>query len=199
MNFMEQRILAEGVVAPGQVLKVDGFLNHQVDMVLMDRIGEEFARRFQDCSVTKVLTIEVSGIPMAAAVARALQVPLVFAKKDRSVNVDGEAYVAQTVDNGKKTQVVVAKKFLSPQDRVLIVDDILANGYALQALISIVDSAGAAVEGIGIAIEKGALEGGWRIRNLGYRLESLAIIENMDEKTGAVTFREANGCDTALA
>lgn len=190
MNFMQQRILDQGVVAPGQVLKVDSFLNHQVDMALMDRIGGEFAARFAGCSVTKVLTIEVSGIPMAAAVARELKVPLVFAKKARSVNVDGEAYVAQTEDDGKKTQVVVAKKFLSQEDHVLIVDDILANGYALQALISIVDSAGAAVEGIGVAIEKGNLEGGWRIRNLGYRLESLAIVEAMDEKTGTVTFRE---------
>ena len=192
MNFLKERILRDGVVKPGDVLKVDSFLNHQIDMALLDEIAQEFKRRFADRPVTKVLTIETSGIAIACAVAREYGVPMVFAKKSRSVNLDGEVYVAEIESfTQKKTNlVVVAKKYLSPDDHVLIVDDFLANGCALQGLISIVDSAEAVVEGLGIVIEKGFQEGGYRIRNLGYHLESLAIVESMDAETGEITFRE---------
>ena len=191
MNFLEARILKDGVVKPGNVLKVDSFLNHQMDIRLMDEIGREFKRRFKGKQITKILTIESSGIAIACSVAREFGVPLVFAKKAKSVNLDGEMYVAQvdSFTHKKTNQVIVAKKFLSSDDRVLIVDDFLANGCALQGLISIVDSADAEVVGCGIVIEKGFQEGGERIRNLGYHLESLAIIESMDPETGVITFR----------
>ena len=191
MNFLEERILRDGVVKSGNVLKVDNFLNHQIDVALLDQIGREFKDRFADCPITKVLTIESSGIAIACAVAREFGVPVVFAKKSKSVNLDGEMFVAEVESFTHKNtnQVVVAKKFISPQDHVLIVDDFLANGCALQGLISIVDSADATVEGLGIVIEKGFQEGGYRLRNLGYRLESLAIVESTDPETGAITFR----------
>ena len=191
MNFLEERILRDGVVKEGNVLKVDCFLNHQMDISLLEQIGEEFHRRFAGEKITKVLTIESSGIAIAYPVAKAFGVPMVFAKKSQSLNLDGQMYTAevQSFTHGKVNQVIVAKKFLSPDDRVLIIDDFLANGCALQGLISIVDSAGAEVVGLGIAIEKGFQEGGWRIRNLGYRLESLAIVDAMDSATGAITFR----------
>ncbi len=192
MNFLEERILRDGVVKPGNVLKVDSFLNHQMDIDLLEAIGQEFHRRFADQKITKVLTIESSGIAIAYPVAKAFGVPLVFAKKAKSLNLDGEMYEAEVASftHGKVNRVIVAKKFLRPEDRVLVIDDFLANGCALQGLISIVDSAGAEVVGLGIAIEKGFQEGGWRIRNLGYRLESLAIVESMDPESGRVTFRE---------
>ena len=192
MNFLEKRILRDGVVKPGNVLKVDSFLNHQIDVALLDEIAKELKRRFADAPVTKVLTIESSGIAIACAVAREFGAPVVFAKKAKTVNLDGEMYVAEveSFTHKKTNKVIVAKKFLSENDRVLIVDDFLANGCALQGLISIVDSAGAEVTGCGIVIEKGFQEGGYRIRNLGFRLESLAIIESMDAETGAVVFRE---------
>ena len=192
MNFLEERILKDGVVKPGNVLKVDSFLNHQMDIALMDQIGLEFHRRFQDRPITKVLTIEASGIAIAYPVARAFGVPMVFAKKSKSVNIDGDMYVAQVESFTHKNvnQVIVSKKFLSPEDHVLIIDDFLANGCALQGLISIVENAGATVEGLGIAIEKGFQIGGKVIRNLGYRLESLAIVDAMDDETGAITFRQ---------
>ena len=192
MNFLQQRILSEGVVKPGHVLKVDSFLNHQLDMALIDEVGREFHARFADKPITKVLTIESSGIPIACSVAREFGVPVVVAKKSKSVNIDGDAYVAEveSYTHKRTMQVVVAKKFLNPQDRVLIVDDFMANGCAMQGLISIVESADAVVEGLGVVIEKGFQEGGWRMRNLGYRLESLAIIEAMDAKTGKITFKE---------
>lgn len=192
MNFLEQRILAEGVVKPGNVLKVDTFLNHQVDMALAEEIGKEFVRRFAGRKITKVLTIETSGIIFAAAVARELGVPMVFAKKSRSVNIDGGVYVAEIESFTHKVtnRVIVSHKFLSPEDHVLVIDDFLANGCALQGLISIVESAEATVEGLGIVIEKGFQEGGWRLRNLGYHLESLAIIESMDAETGEIVFRQ---------
>ena len=191
MNFLQERILSEGVVKPGHVLKVDSFLNHQLDMELIDRIGKEFHRRYADKPITKVLTIESSGIAIACSVAREFGVPVVVAKKSKSVNIDGEAYVAEveSYTHKRTMQVVVAKKFLNPQDRVLIVDDFMANGCAMQGLISIVESAEATVDGLGVVIEKGFQEGGWRMRNLGYRLESLAIIEEMDAKTGSITFQ----------
>ena len=192
MNFLEERILMDGVVKPGNVLKVDSFLNHQIDVALLDEIAREFKRRFAGKPVTKVLTIEASGIAIACAVAREFGVPVVFAKKSKSVNLDGEMHVAEieSFTHKKTNQVVVAKKFISPDDHVLIVDDFLANGCALQGLISIVDSAEAAVEGLGIVIEKGFQEGGYRLRNLGYHLESLAIVGAMDADTGAITFRQ---------
>ena len=192
MNFLEERILADGVIKPGNVLKVDSFLNHQIDVALIDQMAKEFKRRFADKPITKVLTIETSGIAIACAVAREFGVPMVFAKKSKSVNLDGEMYVAEveSFTHKKTNKVVVAKKYISPDDHVLIVDDFLANGCALQGLISIVDSADATVEGLCIAIEKGFQEGGYRIRNLGYHLESLAIVEAMDPETGNITFRE---------
>ena len=192
MNFLQQRIVNEGVVKPGHVLKVDSFLNHQMDIALIDEIGKEFHARYADAPITKVLTIESSGIAIACSVAREFGVPVVVAKKSKSVNIDGDAYVAEVESYTRKRtmQVVVAKKFLNPTDRVLIVDDFMANGCAMQGLISIVESADATVEGLGIVIEKGFQEGGWRMRNLGYRLESLAIIESMDAETGNITFRE---------
>ena len=190
MNFMEKRILEEATVAPDGVLKMDSFLNHQVDMALCDQISAYFYEKFKNCPVTKVLTIETSGIVLAGAVARAFGVPLVIAMKEPSRNLDGQTYVAEVVgDDGKTSDVILGKRFLTAQDRVLIIDDLLANGYALQALISLVDAAGATVEGIGIAVERGDKEGGWRIRNLGYWLDSLVIVESMNAKTGEIKFR----------
>ena len=190
MNFLEKRILEEAVVAPGNVLKVDSFLNHQVDMTLIDEIGQAFYNLYKGAPITKVLTIETSGIILAGAVARAFGVPLVIAKRTNTKNIHGQVYAAEVLDDaGRISDVLLGKRFLTGADRVLIIDDLLANGYALQALISLVDAAGAAIEGIGIAIEKGYLEGGWRIRNLGYRLESLAVVEKMNDKTGEIIFR----------
>ena len=192
MKALKERILKDGVVKPGNVLKVDSFLNHQMDVELMERIGQEFYRRFQQYPITKVLTIEASGIAVAYPVARAFGVPMVYAKKTKSINLDGDLYVAEVDSFTKKetNRVIVSKKFLSPQDNVLIVDDFLANGCALQGLISIVESAEATVAGLGIVIEKGFQEGGQRMRNLGYHLESLAIVDAMDAEQGTVTFRE---------
>lgn len=192
MNFLEQRILKDGIVKPGNVLKVDSFLNHQMDIALLDQIGKEFYQRFADKKITKVLTIEASGIAIAYPVAQKFGVPLVFAKKSKSINIDGDMYVAEveSFTHKNKNQVIVSKKFLSSNDHVLIIDDFLANGCALQGLISIVESAEATVEGLGIAIEKGFQDGGYRMRNLGYHLESLAIVDAMDSDTGTITFRK---------
>ncbi|MBQ8801694.1 MAG: xanthine phosphoribosyltransferase [Clostridium sp.] len=192
MNFLEERILKDGVVKPGNVLKVDSFLNHQMDIGLMDQIGEEFYRRFSNKKITKVLTIETSGIAVAYPVARAFGVPLVFAKKAKSINIDGDVYVAQVESFTHKNvnQVIVSKKFLGEDDHVLIIDDFLANGCALQGLIAIVESSGAKVEGLGIAIEKGFQMGGRVIRNLGYHLESLAIVDGMEVESGTIRFRD---------
>ena len=192
MNFLEERIAKDGIVKPGNVLKVDSFLNHQMDIGLLEEIGREFKRRFADKNVTKVLTIEASGIGMACFVAKEFGVPMVFAKKSKSINIDGEMYVAEveSFTHKNKNQVIVSKKFLTPEDHVLIIDDFLANGCALQGLISIAESAGATVEGLGIAIEKGFQIGGRVIRNLGYDLQSLAIVESMDAENGTIQFRE---------
>jgi len=191
MNFLEQRIIDDGIVKPGNVLKVDSFLNHQMDIALLDEIGREFKRRFADKKINKVLTIEASGIAIAYPVAREFGVPLVFAKKAKSINIEGDVYVAQveSFTHKKTNQVIVSKKFLNEDDHVLIIDDFLANGCALQGLIAIAESAGATVEGLGIAIEKGFQIGGKVIRNLGYQLESLAILESMDAETGKIEFR----------
>jgi xanthine phosphoribosyltransferase len=192
MNFLEERIVKDGVVKPGNVLKVDSFLNHQMDIDLIDQMGAEFKRRFADKQIDKILTIEASGIGIACLVARHFGVPVVFAKKSKSVNIDGDVYVAEveSFTHKCKNQVIVSKKFLHEGERVLIIDDFLANGYALQGLISIVKDAGACVEGIGIAVEKGFQFGGRVIRNLGYQLESLAIVDAMNDETGEITFRE---------
>ena len=192
MNFLEERILKDGVVKEGNVLKVDSFLNHQMDVRLLDRIGEEFYKRFSDTPVTKVLTIETSGVAIAYAVARCFDVPMVFAKKSKSINIEGDVYTAEveSFTHKNKNTVIVSKKFLNPDDNILIIDDFLANGCALQGLISITEAAGANVAGIGIAIEKGFQHGGTMIRNFGYRLESLAIVEGMDTETKTVYFRE---------
>ena len=192
MNFLEQRIAKDGIVRPGNILKVDSFLNHQMDISLLDEIGREFHRRFSDRPITKVLTIEASGIAIAYPVAREFGVPLVFAKKAKSVNIEGDVYLAEveSFTHKKKNQVIVSKKFLGPEDHVLIIDDFLANGCALRGLIAIAEPAGATVEGLGIAIEKGFQLGGRVIRDLGYKLESLAIVESMDAETGTITFRE---------
>jgi len=191
MNFLEERILKDGIVKEGNVLKVDSFLNHQMDVELLDRMGKEFYERFKDKEVTKVLTIEASGIAIACFAARYFGVPMVFAKKAKSVNIDGDVYVSEveSFTHKNKNQVIVSKKFLSENDKVLIIDDFLANGCALQGLISITEAAGATVSGIGIAIEKGFQIGGRIIRNLGYPLESLAIVESMNHIDGTVEFR----------
>ena len=192
MNFLEERIIKDGIVKPGNVLKVDSFLNHQMDISLMEEIGREFYRRFGDKNITKVLTIEASGIGIACFVAKEFGVPMVFAKKSHSINIDSEVYIAEveSFTHKNKNNIIVSKKFLNEDDRVLIIDDFLANGCALQGLIAISKSAGASVEGVGIVIEKGFQIGGQIIRNLGVHLESLAIIDEMDAEKGTVTFRE---------
>ena len=192
MKLLEDRILQDGQVRPGNVLKVDCFLNHQLDVDLLDKIGEEFYRIFKNDGVNKILTIEASGIGIACVAARHFDVPVVFAKKSKSINIEGDMYVAEveSFTHKCKNQVIVSKKFLSPEDHVLIIDDFLANGCALQGLISIITEAGATVEGIGIAVEKGFQVGGRMIRNLGFQLESLAIVDAMDASTGEITFRE---------
>ena len=191
MNFLEERILRDGVVKPGNVLKVDSFLNHQMDVFLLEQIGQEFKRRFGHKNINKVLTIEASGIGIAAFVAKEFGVPMVFAKKSKSINIDGDMHVAEveSFTHKNRNQVIVSKRFLGPEDHVLIIDDFLANGCALQGLISITESAGATVEGLGIVIEKGFQIGGRVIRNLGYHLESLAIVESMDAEKGTIEFR----------
>lgn len=191
MNFLEERILKDGIVKEGNVLKVDSFLNHQMDINLFEQMGAEFKRRFEDRPINKILTIEASGIGIACIVAKYFNAPVVFAKKSKSINIEGEMYIAEveSFTHKCKNQVIVSKKFLGPDDHVLIIDDFLANGCALQGLISIAASAGATVEGIGIAVEKGFQSGGRIIRNLGYHLESLAIVESMDAAKGTIEFR----------
>ena len=192
MNFLEERILRDGIVKEGNVLKVDSFLNHQMDISLFEQMGEEFKKRFAGKEINKIVTIEASGIGIACVVAKYFNVPVVFAKKSKSINIEGDMYVAEveSFTHKGKNQVIVSKKFLSPEDKVLIIDDFLANGCALQGLISIITEAGASVEGIGIAIEKGFQMGGKLIRNLGYQLESLAIVDSMNADTKEIVFRE---------
>lgn len=192
MNFLEERIVKDGIVKEGNVLKVDSFLNHQMDIDLFNQMGEEFKKRFEGKNINKIVTIEASGIGIACVVAQHFGVPVVFAKKSKSINIEGEMYIAEveSFTHKCKNQVIVSKKFLNENDHVLVIDDFLANGCALQGLISIINQAGGTVEGIGIAIEKGFQVGGNIIRNLGYQLESLAIVEDMDAETGKITFRE---------
>ena len=191
MQELEERIQSEGTVKAGNVLKVDAFLNHQCDVRLFDRMGSAWAAHFAGKHITKILTIEASGIGIACVAAECFDVPVVFAKKSQSVNIDGDVYVSEveSFTHKRVNRVIVSKKFLGPEDHILIIDDFLANGCALQGLISIVDQAGGTVEGIGIAIEKGFQPGGAKIREMGYPLESLAIVESMDDATGTVVFR----------
>ena len=192
MELLEERIRKDGIVKEGNVLKVDNFLNHQMDIELFDEMGKEFKRLFADKPINKILTIEASGIGIACVVARHFHVPVVFAKKTQSINIDGEVYSSkvESFTHKRVYDVIVSKKYLSPDDHVLIIDDFLANGCAVNGLIEIIEKSGATVEGIGIAIEKGFQTGGTVIRNLGYRLESLAIVDGMDASTGEITFRE---------
>ncbi len=192
MKELEERIRKDGIVKEGNVLKVDNFLNHQIDVELLNDIGEEFKRLFADAPVNKILTIEASGIGIACVAAQYFHVPVVFAKKAQSVNIDGDVYATkiESFTHKKVYDVIVSKKYIGKEDHVLIIDDFLANGCALQGLVELVESAGATVEGIGIAIEKGFQSGGEIIRKKGIHLESLAIVDGMDADEGTVTFRE---------
>lgn len=191
MKLLEERIRKDGTVKAGNVLKVDSFLNHQMDIDLFNEMGKEWARLFADRKITKILTVEASGIGIACVAAQHFHVPVVFAKKSQSVNIDGEVYSTkiESFTHKRVYDVIVSKKFLHPEDNILIIDDFLANGCALEGLIDIVNKAGASVEGVGIAVEKGFQKGGDLIRSKGIRVESLAIVESMDDKTGEITFR----------
>ena len=191
MKLLEERIRKDGVVKEGNVLKVDSFLNHQMDIDLFNEMGKEWARLFADRPVTKILTVEASGIGIACVAAQHFHVPVVFAKKTQSLNIDGEVYSTkiQSFTHKKIYDVIVSKKFIKPEDHILIIDDFLANGCALEGLLQIVNDAGAVVEGVGIAVEKGFQKGGDLIREKGVRVESLAIVESMDAATGEIVFR----------
>ena len=191
MKLLEERIRKDGTVKAGNVLKVDSFLNHQMDIDLFNEMGKEWARLFADRKITKILTVEASGIGIACVAAQHFHVPVVFAKKSQSVNIDGAVYSTkiESFTHKRVYDVIVSKKFLHPEDHILIIDDFLANGCALEGLIDIVNKAGASVEGVGIAVEKGFQKGGDLIRSKGIRVESLAIVESMDDKTGEITFR----------
>ena len=191
MKLLEERIRKDGTVKAGNVLKVDSFLNHQMDIDLFNEMGKEWARLLADRKITKILTVEASGIGIACVAAQHFHVPVVFAKKSQSVNIDGEVYSTkiESFTHKRVYDVIVSKKFLHPEDHILIIDDFLANGCALEGLIDIVNKAGASVEGVGIAVEKGFQKGGDLIRSKGIRVESLAIVESMDDKTGEITFR----------
>ena len=192
MQLLKDRIRKDGKIKEGNVLQVDSFLNHQMDVKLFQEIGKEFKRRFAGKNINKIITIEASGIGIACIVAECFDVPVVFAKKSQSVNIDGDVYSAEveSFTHKCKNQVLISKKFVGTEDHVLIIDDFLANGCALQGLISIVNQAGGTVEGIGIAVEKGFQQGGQIIRNLGYQLESLAIVDGMNAADGSINFRE---------
>ena len=192
MKLLKDRILKDGIVKPGNILKVDSFLNHQMDITLINEIGKEFKRRFSDCPITKILTIEASGIGIACIAAQYFDVPVIFAKKTQSVNLDGEMYSTkvESFTHKKVYDVILSKKFLDPEDHVLLIDDFLANGKALEGLAELVTKSGAELVGAGVVIEKGFQVGGDIIRSKGIHLESLAIVESMDEKTGEVVFRD---------
>ena len=191
MKLLEERIRKDGTVKAGNVLKVDSFLNHQMDIDLFNEMGKEWARLFADRPITKILTVEASGIGIACVAAQHFHVPVVFAKKTQSLNIDGEVYSTkiESFTHKKVYDVIVSKKFIKPEDHILIIDDFLANGCALEGLLQLVEDAGATVEGIGIAVEKGFQKGGDLIRAKGIRLESLAIVESMDAETGEIIFR----------
>lgn len=191
MKILEDRIRKDGVVKPGNVLKVDSFLNHRMDVGLFREMGKEWKRLFADCPINKILTIEASGIGIACIVAEQFDVPVVFAKKSQSINLDGEMYSTkiESFTHKKTYDVIVSKKFLSADDHVLVIDDFLANGCAINGLIELIEEAGATLEGVGIAIEKGFQQGGKVIRDKGIRLESLAIVESMNDETGEIVFR----------
>ena len=191
MKLLEERIRKDGIVKPGDVLKVDSFLNHQMDIQLFNEMGKEFRRLFADRPVNKILTLEASGIGIACIAAQYFNVPVVFAKKAKSINLDGEMYMTkiQSFTHQRVYDVIVSKKFLTPDDHILIIDDFLANGCAVNGLIDLINSAGAVIEGVGIAIEKGFQQGGDLIRSRGIRLESLAIIASMNAETGEIVFR----------
>lgn len=191
MQLLEERIRRDGNIKPGNVLKVDSFLNHQMDVELFNEMGKEFRRLFPSKEINKILTIEASGIGIACIAAQYFHVPVVFAKKSQSINLDGEQYSTQIESFTHKRiyEVIVAKKYLQKGDRVLIIDDFLANGCAVTGLIDLIESAGAEIEGVGIAIEKGFQEGGKILRSRGIRVESLAIVESMDAETGEIVFR----------
>ena len=194
MQLLEDRIRRDGVIKEGNVLKVDSFLNHQMDIRLFEEIGREFKRRFRDEKITKILTIEASGIGIACVAAQSFQVPVVFAKKTRTKNIAGDVYVSrvESYTHGRIYEIIVSKDFLGKEDRVLLIDDILANGNALEGRADLVTQAGAELVGAGVVIEKGFQPGGDIIRSQGIRLESLAIVDEMDEKTGEIRFREQN-------
>lgn len=191
MKLLEERIQKDGIVKAGNVLKVDSFLNHQMDIALFNEMGKELKRLFANAEVNKIMTIEASGIGIACVAAQYFNVPVVFAKKSQSVNIDGDVYSTEieSFTHKRVYNVIVSKKYLSPEDRVLIIDDFLANGCAMNGLLDIVAAAGASVAGIGIAIEKGFQQGGALLRARGYHLESLAIVDAMDAQTGEITFR----------
>ena len=191
MELLEERIRRDGVVKSEGVLKVDGFLNHQMDINLFNEMGKELKRLFADAPINKTLTIEASGIGIAAVVAQHFNVPVVFAKKSQSINLDGDVYSTkiQSFTHQRIYDVIVSKKFLNADDHVLLIDDFLANGCALNGLIDLVEDAGATVEGIGIAVEKGFQPGGDDLRSRGYHLESLAIVQSMNPETGEIEFR----------
>ena len=193
MELLEQRIQKDGVVKKGNVLKVDSFLNHQMDTQLFSEMGKEFKRLFAEKPINKILTIEASGIGIACVVAQHFQVPVVFAKKTQSINIDGEVYSTkiESFTHKRIYDVIVSRKYLGPDDHVLIIDDFLANGCAVNGLIDIIEHAGATVEGIGIAIEKGQQIGGKMLREKGYQVESLAIVESMNDETGEIVFRHS--------
>ncbi len=191
MQLLQDRIRKDGQIKEGNILKVDSFLNHQIDVSLLQEIGKELKRQFEGKEVTKILTIEASGIGIAAVAAQYFDVPVVFAKKSQSINLDGSVYSAKipSFTHQKVYDVIVSKKYLSPQDRVLIIDDFLANGCAIRGLVQILQEAGAQLCGVGIAIEKGFQDGGRELRSQGIRVESLAIIESMNAETGEIVFR----------
>lgn len=191
MKLLQERIVKDGQIEAGNILKVDSFLNHQIDVSLLEEIGKEFHRQFAGQTVNKILTIEASGIAIACIAARYFQVPVVFAKKTRSLNIAGDVYTAkvESFTHKNTNDIIVSKKFLSPGDRVLIVDDFLANGKAILGLAKLVEQAGATLVGAGVVIEKGFQDGGKRIREAGIDLHSLAIVEEMDPEHG-IRFRE---------
>lgn len=191
MKLLENRIRKDGVVKEGNVLKVDSFLNHQMDIELFNEMGKEFRRLFQGKHVDKILTIEASGIGIACIAAQYFGVPVVFAKKSSSINIDGDVYATrvESFTHKRVYNVIVSQKYLGPEDHVLIIDDFMANGCAALGLIELVQSAGGTVEGVGIAVEKGFQEGGQKIRDMGIQVESLAIVESMNAETGEIEFR----------